>query len=130
MTMMSEPNGQIVGVTSFYETGPDGQLVPVPQNGQRVERPRRTLGGYRERRMVRSAGQAAEEMMVTLRQTTESRIEENQKLSRFRRSLQPVDQYEAEQDMEAIEDCHDASGDVIKGLADALNERMRKWGER
>jgi hypothetical protein len=32
--------------------------------------------------------------------------------------------------MEALEDCHEASGNVVLGLSEALNARMRKWAER
>lgn len=130
---MSESNGQVVGVTSYYETGPDGQLIL--QTGQtverrRAERPRRTITGYRERRMVRGAGMVAGEMMATLRQATERRIEETQDLSTFRRSRQPIDQYDAELILEAQEDCNEASRNVVLGLSEAFNARMRKWAER
>jgi hypothetical protein len=80
--------------------------------------------------MVEGAASAASAMMRTLRQTTEARIEETQELSAFRRSRRPIDQYDAELILEAQDDCNEASRNVVLGLSEAFNARMRRWADR
>jgi hypothetical protein len=127
---MDEPNGHIDKVT-WYDQQPDGTLVPQRSDYVRKpQHPRRTLRGYRERRMLRGAGEAARQTLVEITETTKDRAEQIQDLGDFRRSLRPHDQYEAEWLIEAMDDAHEAHGEVIMGLSAALNMRMQKWADR